>query len=66
MSGLFLLVYGLFRIISENFRLPDPHISYLLSTDWLTLGMVYSLPMILGGLTLILYSRRTSKESPIE
>ncbi len=49
-SGLFLLGYGLLRTVVETIRLPDAHIGYLLQTDWLTMGMVLSLPMILVGL----------------
>ncbi len=33
-------------MISEFFRLPDEHIGYILGTDWLTLGMIYTLPLI--------------------
>lgn len=52
-SGLFLLLYGLFRIVSEQFRLPDEHIGYLLGTGWLTLGMIYSIPLIVAWLYLV-------------
>ena len=48
-SALFLIGYGALRILAENFRLPDAHIGYLLGTGWLTLGMIYTLPMFLLG-----------------
>lgn len=48
-SGLFLLGYGFFRSIVEWIRLPDAHIGYLLNTDWLTMGMILSVPMIILG-----------------
>lgn len=49
-SGLFLLGYGLFRSLVELVRLPDAHIGYLLDTQWLTMGMLLSVPMVLVGL----------------
>jgi len=51
-SGLFLLMYGSFRFMVELVRLPDAHIGYL-AWDWLTLGQVLSLPMIVFGLVLL-------------
>ena len=47
-SGLFLIGYGGFRFIAEFFREPDSHIGYL-AGEWLTMGMVLSLPMVLAG-----------------
>ncbi|MDX1519470.1 MAG: prolipoprotein diacylglyceryl transferase [Gammaproteobacteria bacterium] len=47
-SGLFLLLYGLFRFGVEFFREPDAHIGYL-AFDWLTMGQVLSMPMMLLG-----------------
>ena len=54
-SGAFLLFYGLFRIVVEFFRQPDAHIGYL-AFGWLTQGQLLSLPMVLGGIGLIVYS----------
>lgn len=48
-SGMFLLLYGLFRFAIEFVRLPDAHIGYL-AFDWLTMGQVLTLPMILAGI----------------
>ena len=57
-SGLFLLGYGIFRSAVEFVREPDGHIGYLFS-DWLTMGQVLSLPMIvIGGVLLTLAYRR--------
>lgn len=58
-SGLFLLLYGLFRFAVELVRTPDAHIGYL-AFGWLTMGQLLSTPMILfGGLLLALaYGRR--------
>ena len=61
-TGLFLVFYGLFRILLENVREPDrdmPH--YPLG---LTMGMMLSVPLILAGLGLILYSRRPGSLLP--
>ncbi|WP_191601303.1 prolipoprotein diacylglyceryl transferase [Marinomonas algicola] len=58
-SGMFLLFYGLFRIVVEFFRQPDAHIGYL-AFDWLTQGQLLSLPMVFGGVALILYGYKSS------
>ena len=62
-SGLFLLGYGIFRFIVEFVRVPDRHLGYL-AFDWLTMGQVLSLPMILLGGTMIFlaYRRHDGKE----
>lgn len=48
-SGLFLLGYGCFRFLVEFVRIPDPQYGYL-AFNWLTMGQVLSLPMIIIGL----------------
>ncbi len=58
-SGLFLLGYGSFRFAVEWVRLPDSHLGYL-AFDWLTMGQLLSLPMIIaGGILLSIACRRT-------
>ncbi len=57
-SACFLLFYGLFRSAVEFIRLPDAHLGYLLGTDWLTRGIVLSLPMIIVGLVLLALAKR--------
>lgn len=52
-SGLFLFGYGVFRFMVEFVRVPDQHIGYLVS-DWFTMGMLLSLPMIVFGLLLMI------------
>lgn len=52
-SGLFLLGYGAARFFVEFYRLPDAHLGYL-AFDWLTMGQLLTVPMILFGL-LFLY-----------
>ncbi len=57
-SGLFLLGYGSFRFAVEWVRLPDSHLGYL-AFDWLTMGQLLSLPMIItGGILLAMACRR--------
>lgn len=58
LSGVFLLGYGIARLLAEQFRLPDAHIGYLLGTNWLTLGILYSIPMVIIGILLILQSKK--------
>jgi phosphatidylglycerol---prolipoprotein diacylglyceryl transferase len=58
-SGLFLLLYGSFRFVVEFVRLPDSHIGYL-AFDWLTMGQLLSVPLILAGLALMGWSTRAS------
>ena len=59
-SGFFLLLYGIARTSVEFIRLPDAHIGYLLGTDWLTRGIVLSVPMIIVGIIFIIYARRAN------
>jgi phosphatidylglycerol:prolipoprotein diacylglycerol transferase len=58
-SGLFLGAYGLFRFIVEFFREPDAHIGYL-AGQWLTMGMLLSLPMVAAGLIIMLLAYRNA------
>ncbi|MCL1891547.1 MAG: prolipoprotein diacylglyceryl transferase [Coriobacteriia bacterium] len=57
--GVFMLLYGVFRIAVEFVRQPDANIGYLLGTNWLTMGMVLSTPMILVGIGFLVYAFRT-------
>jgi phosphatidylglycerol:prolipoprotein diacylglycerol transferase len=47
--AMFVAGYGLARFFVEFFREPDAHLGYLLGTNWLTMGMVLSFPMFIGG-----------------
>jgi len=55
--GSFLVFYGIFRIFVEFFREPDSSLGFL-AGDWLTMGMLLSIPMVLAGIGLIVWSRR--------
>ncbi len=52
-SGMFALCYGIFRFIVEFVRVPDEQLGYL-AFDWLTMGQLLCIPMILGGIGLII------------
>ena len=56
-SGLFLICYGVFRVITEFVREPDAQLGYL-AFGWLTMGQVLSVPMILFGVGLMVWAYR--------
>jgi phosphatidylglycerol:prolipoprotein diacylglycerol transferase len=51
-SGLFMILYGVFRILAEQFREPDKQIGYLF--DLLSMGSILSLIMLLAGLFILI------------
>lgn len=53
-SALFLILYGIFRFISEFFRQPDIQIGFIYNI--ITMGQLLSVPMIFFGIVLIIYS----------
>ena len=57
-SLLFLILYGIFRIVSEQFRLPDEHIGYVIGN--FSMGSVLSFIMIILGILFL--SRVISNE----
>ncbi len=61
-SGLFLLGYGSFRFIVEFVRVPDPQYGYL-AFNWLTMGQILCLPMIIAGIAMMIWAYKTN---PIE
>jgi phosphatidylglycerol---prolipoprotein diacylglyceryl transferase len=58
-SALFILCYGCFRFVLEFFRQPDPQLKFI-AFNWLTMGQLLSIPMILIGVTVLfcVYYRR--------
>ncbi|MEA5446380.1 prolipoprotein diacylglyceryl transferase [Gammaproteobacteria bacterium AB-CW1] len=64
-SGLFALLYGAFRFLVEFVRMPDEHIGYI-AWDWLTMGQLLSLPLILVGVVLITLSQRNRGYPPTQ
>ncbi len=63
-SGMFALLYGVFRFLVEFVRVPDEGIGYL-AFGWLTMGQVLSLPLIVLGLFLFWLSRRSPTLQPV-
>jgi phosphatidylglycerol:prolipoprotein diacylglycerol transferase len=61
-TGLFLVVYGCARFTVEWVRLPDANIGYLVG-DWLTMGMLLTIPMILVGVIVMLFAYRRAQPS---
>ena len=55
-SYLFLIFYGIFRIFSELFREPDIQIGYIF--NFITMGMILSLFMILSGIALYKFTKK--------
>jgi phosphatidylglycerol:prolipoprotein diacylglycerol transferase len=56
-SGLFALLYGLFRFGVEFVRQPDAQLGFL-AFDWLTMGQLLSLPLVGVGIVLLWMARR--------
>lgn len=56
-SGLFALLYGIFRFSVEFVREPDVQLGFL-ALNWVTMGQILSLPLIAAGLYLLWKSRR--------
>lgn len=46
------------RLIAEQFRLPDAQIGYLFDTGYITLGMLYTVPMFIVGIYLLFRTTR--------
>jgi phosphatidylglycerol:prolipoprotein diacylglycerol transferase len=62
MIGVFLIGYGLARTTAEVFREPDAQLGFL--AMGVTMGQVLSLPMILGGLLIVVLANRAAKKAP--
>ncbi|MEQ8355138.1 MAG: prolipoprotein diacylglyceryl transferase [Kiloniellaceae bacterium] len=56
LSGVFMIGYGLARITAEFFREPDPFLQFVLPGT--TMGQVLSIPMVLIGIGLTIWSLR--------
>ncbi len=57
-SGIFLVGYALARSTAELFR--EPHFAHSLNIEPLTVGIAYSIPMLLLGLFVIYFARTQS------
>ncbi len=64
-SSLFLISYGTFRFTTEFFREPDRNIGFI-AFDWLTMGQLLSLPMLIAGLAMIILAYKYNRyEEPL-
>jgi len=59
-SGLFLMLYGLFRFFVEFYRVPDTDPGYL-ALEWVTMGQILSAPMIIIGATMLGMAYRSNR-----
>ena len=53
----FLIFYGSIRFIIEFFRQPDAHLGYI-AFDFISMGQVLCIPMIIMGFFILMYSRK--------
>ena len=63
-SGWFALLYGVFRFMVEFVREPDEQLGYF-AGDWLTMGQILSLPLILVGIVFLVMARTSPVLQPI-
>ena len=58
-SSLFMILYGVFRILAEQFREPDVHIGYIFGL--FSMGSILSFIMILAGLLIFIKKNKIFK-----
>ena len=52
-SWIFLIWYSVMRIIAEQYRLPDSHIGYIFWTNYMTLWILYTVPLCIAWILII-------------
>lgn len=55
--GVFLIIYGICRFLIEFVRQPDAQLGYLFG-DWLTMGQVLSVPLVIVGIGVLIWVSR--------
>lgn len=60
-SGLFLVWYGCSRFLIEFFRQPDAHLGFI-AFDWMSMGQLLSLPLIMGGTVLLFWAYGANRD----
>jgi len=55
-TGAFALGYGVARITCELFREPDVQLGFLWGSQWLTMGMLLCIPLLLAGLAILAFA----------
>ena len=58
-SGIFLILYSIFRIFSELFREPDSHLGYFF--NYFSLGSLLSIFTLTFGMLIIFYTKKMNK-----
>ena len=58
-SYLFLIFYGIFRIIAEQYREPDPQLGYLIGN--FSMGTILSSLMIIAGIIIFSILRKKNE-----
>lgn len=61
-SAAFMFFYGCFRFTTEFFRTPDAHIGFV-ALDWITMGQLLSLPMIIVGVVIYVLATKNNLSS---
>ena len=64
-SAVYMFFYGCFRFATEMFRTPDVHLGFV-AFDWLTMGQLLSLPMIMFGIALYWLALNKDRKSSVE
>ena len=60
-SSLFLIIYSILRMFSENFREPDIHIGYVF--NYLSMGTILSLITLIVGCLLIIHLKKNEQNN---
>ena len=60
-SGIFLILYSILRIFSENFREPDMHLGYFF--NYFSLGILLSFITLIAGLLIILSIKKNEQNN---
>ena len=60
-TGLFVFLYGVFRFAVEYVREPDAHLGLI--SEFLSMGQILCIPMILLGAGIIIYAMRAKHET---
>ncbi|SHO55257.1 prolipoprotein diacylglyceryl transferase [Vibrio quintilis] len=60
-AGLFLIGYALVRIFVEHFREPDAQLGLFIGG--ISMGQILSLPMLLGGILLMIWAYKSNRQS---
>jgi len=60
-SGLFLILYSIFRIFSESFREPDPHLGYYF--NYFSMGTILSVITFVTGCLIIFFIKTNERNN---